>query len=143
MCIPRWIGAFTAGLLLMAAGCGNHGSDGLRPVHGRVLYRGVPLSGGTIVFSPDADRGGAGPLAQADIQPDGYYVLKTEDHPGALAGWYRVTVVALQVPGKAGSEAVWAPPRSLLPSRYRDPELSGLGCQVRQDQENTLDFNLE
>jgi hypothetical protein len=132
-----------AAALLVLAGCGGSGHDGLRPVHGRVLYRGIALTGGTIVFSPDPERGGSGPLAVAAIQPDGYYTLKTEDHNGALAGWYRVTIVALQAPAGSAPDQPWAPARSLLPAKYRDPELSGLSCQVRQDQENSLDFNLD
>jgi hypothetical protein len=138
MLTRRWFRSLAAGLLLLAAGCGGTGHDAFRPVRGRVLYRGVPLTGGTLVFSPDPERGGAGPLAIAEVQPDGFYVLKTDDHPGAASGWYRVTVVALQ-----GAAVTGAPPRSLLPARYRDPELSGLSCQVRDDQENNVDFNLE
>jgi hypothetical protein len=143
MLTPRWFPWLAAGLLLLAAGCGSGGHDVFRPVRGRVLYRGVPLSGGTIVFSPDPERGGSGPLAVADIQPDGYYVLKTEDRPGAAAGWYRVTVVALQVPPASPGAAGWVPARSLVPAKYRDPELSGLSCQVRDDQDNNVEFNLE
>lgn len=143
MLSPRCLCCLAAGLLLLAAGCGGPGRDALRPVHGRVLYRGVPLPGGTIVFTPDPDRGGSGPLALAEIQPDGYYVLKTDDRPGALAGWYRVTVVALQQPANLAPDQAWVPARSLVPARYRDPELSGLACQVRDDQENSLDFHLD
>jgi hypothetical protein len=106
-----------------------------------VFYNRAPLAGGTIVFAPDPDRGGSGPLLRADIQPDGSYVLSNGDRPGAPPGWYRVTVVALQA--EPAGQASFAPPRSLLPPRYRDPDLSGLSCQVREGQENTCDFNLE
>ena len=140
---PRWFRAVAVGLLLVAAGCGGAGHAGFRPVRGRVLYRGVPLGGGTIVFSPDPERGGSGPLALAEIQPDGYYALKTDDRPGAAAGWYRVTVVALQAQAGPATAQAWAPVQSLLPARYRDPELSGLAFQVRDDQDNNADFNLE
>jgi hypothetical protein len=143
MLTRRWFRSLAAGVLLLAAGCGSTGHDAFRPVRGRVLYRGVPLSGGTIVFSPDPERGGSGPLAVAEIQPDGFYVLKTADHPGVAAGWYRVTLVALLAPMNPAPGQAWVPARSLLPAKYRDPELSGLSCQVRDDQENNVDFNLE
>jgi hypothetical protein len=34
-------------------------------------------------------------------------------------------------------------PQSLLPDRYRDPDLSGLVCEVQADRSNVFDFNLE
>jgi hypothetical protein len=130
-----------AGLLLLAApGCGPR-SDGLSAVRGHIFYHRAPLPGGRVVFTPDPDRGGSGPLAQADIQADGSYALKTGDRAGAAPGWYRITVVALQTE-PAGAPS-YAPPRSLLPPRYRDPDLSGLSCQVKEGEENTCDFNLE
>jgi hypothetical protein len=110
----RLIGLALLGLLL--AGCGR-GETGLVPVSGRVFYRQRPLAGGTIVFTPDPERGGRGPQAMARIGPDGRYRLMTGDKAGAVAGWHRITV---------------APAREqALPSRYRDPELSGQRFEVR------------
>lgn len=109
----RLIGLALLGLL--AAGCGR-GETGLVSVSGRVYYRQRPLAGGTIVFTPDPQRGGRGPQAMARIGPDGRYHLKTGDRAGAIAGWHRITVA----PARAGE----------LPSRYRDPELSGQRFEV-------------
>ncbi len=64
-------------LLLLAAGCGEK-SVGLAPVRGTISYRRAPLSGGTIVFSPDPDRGGRGPLGYSEIRTDGSYTLWTD-----------------------------------------------------------------
>jgi hypothetical protein len=100
--------------------------------------RGVPLHTGTIVFTPDESRGTAGPMARAEIRAEGTYELSTADQCGARAGWYRVTIMAMD--GAAGSYSV---PRSLLPDKYRDPELSGLSCHVKSSQENVVDFSLE
>jgi hypothetical protein len=100
----------------LVAGCGR-GETGLVPVSGRVFYRQRPLAGGTIVFTPDPQRGGRGPQAMARIGPDGSYRLMTGDKAGAVAGWHRITV---------------APARDQpLPARYRDPELSGQRFEVR------------
>jgi hypothetical protein len=129
-------------LLFAAAGCGS-GSAPLAAVHGRVSYRGVLVTSGTIVFSPDTARGCRGELAYADIQPDGSYTLKTGESYGAVSGWHRVTVCSLlpataSLPGQPASL-----PISLLPPRYRDPQFSGLACEVKPNQTNSIDFQLD
>jgi hypothetical protein len=121
----RWWGL----LLVLGAGCAP--SDGERvPVRGQVFYRGQPLAGGTIVFTPDADRGGRGPLALGEIGADGRYSLRTGDRQGAVPGWHRVTVA-----GAGGDPS--------LPRRYRDPEHSGLRRQVQADRANVIDLSLD
>jgi len=120
-------------------GCGSN-PPALVPVQGKVSYRGIPLSTGTVVFIPDSSRGNTGPLAKADVGPDGRYTLRTDDKLGVLPGWYRVTVAAFIMPSAGDSFRM---PESLLPDHYRDPDMSGITCEVRAGQENTLDFNLE
>lgn len=127
-----WRAAATLAGLLLAAGCGDDAPK-LAPVRGTVFYRGAPLHGGTIVFAPDADRGGVGPMAQAEIQADGTYILHTGGSKGATPGWHRITVAAAD-----GKEA-----RSSLPQRFHDPELSGLSREVQPDRVNTVDLHLE
>ena len=125
----RYLGAVGGGLLLLLAGCGR-AEVKLAPVQGRVLYRGRPLAGGTIVFTPDADRGGSGPLACGEIGPDGHYTLHTGDEPGAVPGWHKVTIAA----GRGDAR---------LPRKYSDPEASGQGREVKAGQTNSLDLDLE
>jgi hypothetical protein len=127
----RWAwGGLLVGLL---AGCGG---DGKMPrVEGRVYYRGTPLTGGTIVFSPDPERGGHGPLASAVIGADGRYTLHTGGEPGAVAGWHRVTVAPAGVEGR--------PPEPPLPRHYADPERSGHCYEVKPGQLNVIEINLE
>jgi hypothetical protein len=120
-------------LLLAGAGCDRRDAD-LVPVRGRVYYRGQPLAGGTIVFTPDPGRGGAGPLARAEIGPDGTYALRTGARPGAVAGWHTVTVA-----GARGKDK--RPPA--LPRRYSDPELSGQSAEVKPGQANVHDVHLD
>ena len=131
------------GLLLVAlAGCGRPAAAPLAQVKGRVFYRGRPLPGGTIVFTPDPERGGHGPQACAEIGPDGRYQLRTGPEPGAVPGWHRVTVAPAS-PAPGGD----APPtRNLspaLPARYSDPEQSGECREVKLGQLNTLDLHLQ
>jgi hypothetical protein len=120
-------------LLLLAVGCGGS-TDERAEVLGRVFYRGKPVEGGTVVFAPDASRGGSGPLASAEIQPDGRYRLTTGDKSGAVPCWHRVTIAPA---GPAGTAT------PALPPRYRDPDLSGQCHEVKPGRENTIDLNLD
>jgi hypothetical protein len=131
-----------AALLLVAGGCGPD-DPAPAPVRGRVFYKGAPLAGGSIVFTPDADRGGHGSLARGEVRPDGTYTLATEGRPGAAPGWHRVTIVSVQAaPAKpAGNE--FADVRSLLPRKYAAPDLSGLQGFVKAGADNVIDFHLE
>src|SRR6266446_1367046 len=116
------------------SGC-DQGTPALAPVTGKVFFQNQPLPRGTIVFVPDADRGNNGPLAQGTIQAGGSYTVQTEGKPGAAPGWYRVTVIAVEAPA-AYSTSRSSAPRSLVPERYRDPQLSDLTCEVKAGQEN-------
>jgi hypothetical protein len=121
-------------------GC-DGGKASLAPVSGKVFYQNQPLGRGTIVFVPDADRGNNGPLAQGTIQAGGSYTVQTEGKPGAAPGWYRVTVIAVEIPAAYATGRSYLP-RSLVPERYRDPQLSDLTCEVKAGQENGINFNL-
>jgi hypothetical protein len=125
-------------LALCLAGCSNK-PTALNHVTGKVLYKGVPLPTGIIVFSPDTTRGESGKIAFSKISPDGTYIIITGDAPGATAGWYRVTVAALS--GSSASPDLNAV--SIIPDRYRDPSLSQLQCEVKAGRDNHLDFNLD
>jgi hypothetical protein len=120
-------------------GC-DHATPALAPVTGKVFFQNQPLPSGAIVFVPDADRGNNGPLAQGTIQPGGAYTVETDGQPGAYPGWYRVTVIAVENAGhyRTGTSA----PRALVPEKYRDPQLSDLTCEVKEGQENSINFNL-
>ena len=123
-------------------GC-KSGTPALTSVHGKVAVNGVPLHIGTVIFTPDPLRGTLGPVAHAEIQANGTYTLATGDKLGAAEGWYRVTIVALEpafAPGQAGQRLL---PHSLLSEKYRDPELSGLVCEIKAGQDNRIDFNLD
>jgi hypothetical protein len=116
-------------LLVMLAGCGGD-AEPLADVEGCVYYHGVPLAGGTIVFSPDPSRGGSGPLARAEIGTDGHFQLRSGDRAGAAVGWHRITIAAT---GKQLAD--W-------PRHFCDPEQSGL-CREVKPGTNTIDLRLE
>jgi hypothetical protein len=125
--------------LMMLAGCGSKPAA-LNQVTGKVLYKGVPVTSGIIVFSPDTARGENGKIAVSRISEDGSYTLRTGDAAGVAAGWYRVTVASVSPPTDPAYDS---PATSLLPDKYRDPQLSQLQCEVKSNHDNHLNFNLD
>lgn len=118
------------GLLLAAAiGCSEPAASPLAPVNGTVTFRGTPLHGGLIVFTPDEDSGVHGSCATGTIGADGRYALTTDGVPGAVVGKHKVTI--------AGTEN-WR-----LPERFLDPQLSRLVAEVKVGLDNVIDFKLE
>jgi len=115
--------------LVLTVGCG---SDPVKPVvvQGRVFFHNEPLRGGTIVFTPDAERGNQGPMATGEIQADGRYTLRMEQETGAVPGWHRVTIAA-------------GPNCQSLPRKYSDPKLAEIAREVKAGQANSFDFYLE
>ncbi len=136
MSAPRRLLFATAGLLVLTAlGCGQEAK--LTPVHGQVFYQGQPLAGGTIVFTPDPERGGHGPLACGEIGQDGRYSLRTNQEFGAVPGWHRVTIAPPSHPAPGST------PAADLPRKYSDPEQSGLLREVKAGRVVEQDFQLE
>ncbi|MFN4257854.1 MAG: hypothetical protein ACK4RK_01050 [Gemmataceae bacterium] len=141
--IPGWIArGLPLSLALCLLGCGGKPTPEVTPVRGKVTYKGQPLATGTIVFSPDPFRCRHGRLAWSKIASDGSYQLQTGEAVGVAAGWYRVTVAAVEVSAPTPHQP-YPVPRSLIPDKYRDPQISGLVCEVKAGQENGINFNLE
>jgi hypothetical protein len=132
-------------------GCGGDDLPKRYPVYGTVTYKGKPLEWGTITFTPDDLNKGRS--AGGSIK-DGYYSLAsltTDD--GAMAGHYKVTVVAEKANTEGmdpklktmyekaiSSPGVPIPSQAkkkvkteyLVPKKYRDPQTSGLQADVRE-----------
>jgi hypothetical protein len=130
------------GFFVLVLGCGG-GAKPMLPVTGKVTYLGMALHGGTLVFTPDTSRGADGPIALGDIRADGTYTLRTGKAYGAAPGWYRVTVAAVSSQTEMSPGQPYRIPLSLIPEKYRDPELSQLICEVKADKLNSFNFNLE
>lgn len=122
-----WRSMFTLSLALLV-GCGS--KPDLAVVQGHVRYRGQPLSGGIIVFVPDIERGGRGDLSMAELGPDGSFALQTKGKSGCRPGWHRISVASLTSQGE-------------LPTRYRDPALSGQSIEVKAGIVNQCEIRLD
>ena len=88
---------------------------------GRVTYRGYNLTSGLVVFAPEH----RGPLSVGRIRDDGSFVLYTGETPGIYPGNYRITVCSL-TNGNPDGYGRFDFPRTAIPEKYRDPELSRL-----------------
>jgi hypothetical protein len=111
------------------SGCGSEAT--CYPVSGYVTYRGQPLAGGLIVFSPDFEKGASGPTSRAIIKTDGSFDLATDDRIGAVRGWHRITIAA---PMQDSQVTLYRD----FPEKFHSPVRSGLGWEVQTESENHL-----
>ena len=126
-------------LSLVLVGCGA-GADlpKLGKVHGKVTYKGRPVTSGHIVFTPVEGKGGAtGQTATGEISSDGTYELTTfNTGDGAILGQHVVTVVVRekgdQNLGKpdADGHIKYELAKSVTPSKYASVDQSPLRCTV-------------
>lgn len=125
-------------------------------VGGVVLFKGQPVEGATVSFSPESgSEGKAGVPAVGQTGPDGTFSLRAlqSGRPvtaGTAVGQYIVTVVKQQIPAMSDPEFVNNPPpvippemlepKDLLPAVYRSATKSPLRAEV---QEGKNQFRLE
>jgi hypothetical protein len=82
-------------LAAMLASCGPGDGPVLYPVHGKVMFKGQPAEGATVMFQrEDAPKTSAPPLVPIGfVDNEGNFSLETEDVGyGAPAGKYRVLI---------------------------------------------------
>ncbi len=120
------------GLTLSIAGCGTgeifehtSSTSSSVPVSGVVKFRGYVLNGGWIVF---VSEGAGGDMVSTEIYSDGSFHLTEK---GLKPGVYRMSVTN-------HASAHWG-----LPSRYGNPQQSGLTCIVKENQPIRLRIELE
>jgi hypothetical protein len=141
-------GVFT----LLFAGCGG---PSLKPASGTVTYKGAPVEGASVVFSPVK-----GPLGNGTTDASGKYTISTEGKPGAMLGKHEVMISKFTSPttvpgggtspqdminaakakGDKGKTASGS--KSAIPTKYSTPK-SGLTAEVTADTaKNVFDFTL-
>jgi hypothetical protein len=152
------------GRLLLLAGtislsaCSNSFDDHppVYPVKGKVILKGKPMTGGTIIFEYAGEGGGApkdssgGPFrVTGKIDNEGAFNLVAYvGSEGVPAGYYKVGISKARgrsegslfgrelILQKKGSSAV-------SDSQYADPKTSGLTAQVSKDAPNEPVFDLK
>lgn len=127
---------------VICMGCGSSSPDTFE-VEGVVRLDGKPLTSGVITFTPAEGRSATG-----FIQSDGTFTLKTfHDGDGALPGKHTVTVT----PGGSGptakpnfdSDRPALATNSPIPAKYGIPGVSGLEFEVKTDEANHVEFDLQ
>jgi hypothetical protein len=124
-----------AAVVALPGGCKKSSPPEPATVRGSVTFRGRPLAGGLVVFSPDPDRGGSGKPARGDIDPDGRFELRLGDTSTIPPGWYRVAI--------APAADASAFDRAVFPPQLARPDLSGVVREVKAGQANVFDFAVE
>lgn len=117
--------------LLMASGCGRSGPERFT-VSGKVTYRSKPVPTGSVLFVPQR-----GPASASPIAADGSYRLE------AVAGKHQVGVTAIAEPPPGANEMTYVAPPPLVPSKFARPDGSGLVVEVRPNEENKIDIELQ
>ena len=126
-------------------------------VHGKVTYKGKPLTFGSVIFFPvETPKEGFVQAASGDIQPDGTYILKSQSSAGAVLGDHKVVVYAVEVGGQSteakkgepdagaapGTKVVKGSLKSTLPKIYSDPGSTPLTRKVVAG-DNTIDLEIK
>ena len=121
--------------ILASAGCRGEKSM-TTPVHGTVMYRSKPLSGGIISFHPvKIDASYPNRTPQGSIDASGHYSLSTfKLDDGAMPGDYVVTILNPPAPDPIDeySKAAAAPPQKsvTIPAIYADQGRTPLKATV-------------
>lgn len=95
-------------------------------VVGKVTYNSQPLTGGSINFV------GADGFGQASIEKDGSYQM-VDPPTGPVKASVRSMSISLQKKDK-GDKMKWVT-KSLIPTKFNDPERSGLRYTIRSGQQ--------
>ena len=132
-----------AGLLL--AGCGE--SLDLMPASGTVTYKGQPVEGAMVAFTP-----AKGPPGTAKTDAAGKYTIMTNGQSGAVAGKNTVTITKVTTSGtpmvnptpedmqKMASSGTMPTSKSAIPTKYSASQ-AGLTAEVSAAKP-THDFEL-
>jgi len=139
--LVSWILGISVSLALVVAGCSGGGSKPTTiKVHGKVTYKGQPVSEGTITFQPTKPAAGSpNRPAVGALKPDGTYELSTfGGGDGAVPGDYAVTV---RTGGDISIENPNAPQPSKTPLKYADPEKSNLKATIPSSHSGALELN--
>ena len=125
--------------LAWLSGCGAGVEEYTGKVRGTVTLDGKPMTTGKVVSLPlDRGRGAIG-----DIQPDGTFVLHTDNHgDSVIPGRHRLAVSAYDPTRQKETYNPEADLNSIIPLRYSDPGQSGFTLEVAPGEEHEIELKL-
>jgi hypothetical protein len=126
----RWVLIGAVLLSTGIAGCGGAPPRKTSKVTGTIKYKSAPLTRGTIVFQPPS-----GQPAFSTISENGTYTLD------AVIGPNTVTVESREDPPPSPTAAP-VTGKSLIPEKYSHALQSNLKADVKDQETNTFDFDL-
>ena len=135
---------FTLIIAAAVLGCdAGGGGPATAPATGVVTLDGQGVAGATVFFEP-ADPASGLKTSVGDTDDAGRFTMQTHVEgntykTGVVPGQYLVAVEKLEV----NRELPSAPPKDLLPPQYKDAKSSGLTAEVKPDQPNEFEFQLE
>lgn len=127
-----------ASCLLLCAAPGCSRAPKIAKVTGRVTLQGQPITQGKIQFRPQV-----GPIAAAELGPNGEYTLTTKKRgDGSIVGPCAVSIspktYAAPAPGAAVPQP---PPGQVIPPKFHEFSTSNLQRTV-ENKDNVFDFEL-
>ena len=127
----------------VVAGCTGRGPLGA--VHGRVSFKGAPLTRGTIVFEVTGARPASAQIVNGQITE----VTTFRRNDGVPVGKAAVAVFAFEPPAPSAATSKPGEPnymgmdaKSLIPQKYNHPQTSGLTCVIHSG-ENEIVLDLQ
>ena len=127
-------------LVLIAGGCGGAPQLPVVPAVGVVKFKGEPLVGATLVFSPTVGEA----VATATSDANGSFELVTGEQIGALPGEYKVLVSKYEftegtlMPGE--HEMTKGTSKLVTPAKYGTLETTDLTLTVPAEGSKTLEI---
>jgi hypothetical protein len=126
-----------AAALTALSGCGPDNGLNLARVSGKVLYKGEPVTNGTVFFMPDESKGTVGPPAVGSLTSDGSYVLSTETAgDGVIVGHHKVGITGVE-PVAVSSEVEYDPekdPAGYMKAKAKTAARAARGA-IKKDEE--------
>lgn len=129
-------------------GCGQSGPK-TGQATGVVTYKGQPVEGANVMFSPTTQGQGVAAMALTDAA--GKFTLQTaQGKAGAVPGEYAVMITKTEmvptgekVPKPEGGTEDVMTTKHLLPEKYRFPTSTPLKVKIEDGKVNEFQFNLE
>jgi hypothetical protein len=136
--------SLTGVLLCSIFGCSEEAGPETAETAGVVTFNGTPVEGANVIFLPDQSSGST-IGCQAVTDAEGRFEMRShlgqgKFKSGTQPGKYSVTVNKLDT---ASVASTFSPPKNLLPTKYDNPQTSGLQANVVAGQANHFEFKLE